>query len=102
MILIPIETEKHDADAAIIVVSEANLERMRAADPVELDLSKCGHTLINPRIMICVERENDPRMAALMNAGDLAGVIAYLTRGFKFRPEKGDHDRGPERLADQQ
>lgn len=32
---------------------------------------------------------------------ELKAIIKYLKRGWKFHPELGDHDRGPESLKNQ-
>ena len=97
MMMIPLETEGHEHDALILILSKNNVERLRQADPVEVNLSETGYRLVNPTIMVCYE-EDEPALTRLLHAGDLKAIIKHLQRGWKFRLEEGDHDRGPERL----
>jgi hypothetical protein len=98
MLLIPIETEGHTHDAVIVVLGGANVERMREADPVEIRLRESGRNLVNPAILICYE-DSSPELARLLAGRDVRAIIRHLQRGWKFRPQEGDHDRGPEPLA---
>ena len=82
MLIIPIETPGHAADAAEVI------------------LRQTGRTLINPTIIICHESPS-PEFARLLQTKDLSKIVDYLRRGFEFRPDKGDHDRGPETLGSQ-
>ena len=95
MIMIPIESKDHEHDALIIVLDKDNLSRMQQADPPEIELRRCGKTLINPAICVCYQ-DPSPEWNRIVQGGNLAGMIEYLQRGWKFRPEQGDHDRGPE------
>ena len=99
MLILPVETKGHRKDAIIVVLDNDNLSRMAEADPVEIDMRKTGKTLVNPIVLICHE-EPTPEFMQIINGGDLNKIIAHLQRGWKFRPEKGDHDRGPESLKD--
>ena len=100
MMMLPIETENHSHDAIILILGKDNLERMKAGDPAEAELRKTGRHLVNPTIMVCYE-EQSPAFTQLLNRGDLKAIIEHLQRGWKFRPERGDHDRGPESLKSQ-
>lgn len=99
MLLIPIETPNHAHDAVIVVLNAGNLTRMAEADPVEIELRKCGRNLVNPTIVICHEEESRT-LTRLIQGHDVDKIIAHLQRGWKFRPDRGDHDRGPESIRD--
>lgn len=104
MIVIPVVTPHHDHDALIVVFFKENLERMKGGDPAELSLKQiadAGKNLVKPAIMICYE-EDEKKFTQIANRGNLKSLIEYLQRGWKFRPDQGDHDRGPERLSGQQ
>jgi hypothetical protein len=74
---------------------------MREADPVEIDLRKLAeYRLVNPVLLICLEEES-AALDRLIHAGDIRAIVKHLRRGWTFRPERGDHDRGPEALKDQ-
>lgn len=99
MLLVPIETPGHLADAVLVVLTDDSLARMREADPAEVILRQTGRTLVNPTVLICHEKDS-PELARLLQGRDVPAIIAHLQRGRKFRPEKGDHDRGPEKLGE--
>lgn len=101
MILLPIETEGHKEDAVIIVLDPSQIERLNMADPAEVVLRQTGKHLVNPTIQICLERPSK-EWTRILQSGDLKAILKFLGRGFKFRPDKGDHDRGPESLRDMQ
>lgn len=98
MLMLPVETPGHTADMLILVLDDTNLARMAEADPAEVKLHECGKRLVNPKIFICHEKES-PEFARVLQTRDLAAIVKYLQRGFRFRPEMGDHDRGPEPLS---
>lgn len=99
MILIPIQTENHVKDTVIIILDPESIERMAAGDPAEADLHRCGKQLVNPRLMVCQEKPTK-EFTDLLNGGDIEAIIKYLTRGWKYQPDRGDHDRGPESLKE--
>lgn len=94
MIVLPIETPNHADDVLIIVLGDDSLERMARADPAEVKCKELGRNLINPRVVICHEKDS-PEFARLLQARNLSKICEFLSRGFAFRPDKGDHDRGP-------
>ena len=103
MFVLPIKTEGHKRDALIIVLGPENLERMKQGDPAELQLKQlrqAGKELVDPAILLCYE-EPSPTLNRLIQGGDITAVIKYLQRGWKYRPDAGDHDRGPESIKDQ-
>jgi hypothetical protein len=97
MLALPIETPGHKHDMLILILDGDNIARMRAADPAELALRDCGKHLVNPTVLLCLE-EDQRALTPLLHAGDLQAIIRYLKRGWQFRPDRGDHDRGPEPL----
>lgn len=100
MLMIPMQSLDHRKDALIVVLDEAGVERMRQSDPAEVILAQCGKQLLNPTIMICFEKDHKS-LDPFIQRGDIKGLITHLQRGWKFRPEIGDHDRGPESIAGQ-
>jgi len=104
MIIVPIQSKDHRRDLLVVILGPDNLERMRRGDPAEVklaDIRKAGKELRDPAIEICYEEPDSP-VFRLLQAGDLAGALQYLGRGWEFRPDRGDHDRGPESLKDLQ
>lgn len=102
MLILPIITQGHRRDALIVILGPDNLERMKGGDPAEVkltDLRRVGKGLVDPAIMLCYE-EPTAALNRLIQAGDLKALIKHLQRGWKFRPEAGDHDRGPQSVKD--
>ncbi len=99
MLLIPIETPNHADDVVIIVLGPDSLERMRQADPAEVELRKVGKKLVNPTVSVCFE-EDLASLNRFIQRGDIQGLLKHLQRGWAYQPDKGDHDRGPESIKD--
>jgi hypothetical protein len=97
MILIPIATEGHRNDALIVIINKSNVERMKRADPAEIKLKELTGNLVSPVIMIAYE-DSSPQLAKLIQSGDIKGIVKFLQRGWAFKPDKGDNDRGPESI----
>ena len=96
MLVVPVK-RANGRDEVIIVLDKTNIERMKEADPVILE--QLGpYVLFNPKVTICYE-DQSPELTRLVHGRDLNGLVEFLTRGFKFRPERGDHDRGPEDIS---
>lgn len=101
MIVVPIVTENHVRDRLLVILDPESLARMREADPAEVNLAevsrKIGSTILQPIIHICYE-EKTPEFERILQSGDVKALLKYLSRGWRFRPDQGDHDRGPEHL----
>lgn len=89
MLVLPIETPDHGDDCLIVVLGTDNVERMAEHDPAEIDWRASGRTLVNPRILLCYEKDQAALMRALAT-NDLRKFVKYLSRGFRDRPDKGD------------
>lgn len=97
VLILPIETISHTSDVLIVVLEDDNLERMAKADPAEIKLTETGRTLVNPRILLCHEKVT-PELIKILKTKDVRVICEYLQRGFEFRPDKGDHDDGPQKM----
>jgi hypothetical protein len=97
MICIPIESADHKSDLLVIILEESSIERMRRADPFQVDCADFDKHLVNPRICICLEHDRN-KLARFINSNDMRGLSEWLTRGFEYRPDLGDHDEGPRRI----
>lgn len=85
--------------SVIMAFDEEGLGRIRQYDPGELHLYTLGPpwTLLKLKDVIvtyCTASDLD-RVLELCRAGDTRAACRWLTRGFKFRPEEGDHDQPP-------
>ncbi len=100
MIILPIQSKGHLNDLLVVVFGPQNLERMKKGDPAEVklkDIKRSGKDLMNPTIIICYE-EDQTKLMQLVNSKNIQQILEYLSRGFEYRPDLGDHDRGPEGL----
>lgn len=86
----------------LIILGEDNLERMKEQDPFEIDAREFPWR--EPIGFISISYATQAQMTQieqLVRQGkrDEALDLAVQTmHGFKYRPERGDHDLGPERL----
>lgn len=106
MLVIPIQTVNHVKDGLIIILEDIGISRMKEGDPCEVKISelvlKSGKMLLQPDILIAYESEEGmAKVGEHLKNNDIIGLIKYLQRGFKYCPELGDHDRGPEKIANE-
>lgn len=99
MLILPIETENHEADTLLVVLRPDNIKRMETADPAVIKTTQCGKNLVNPTVIICYE-ENVAELNRLIHGGNLSRIMKHLQRGWKFRPEQGDNDDGPQSIME--
>jgi hypothetical protein len=84
----------------IIILDRDNIERIKEKDPVCI---ACNEPPFDRMIVraIGITFATEAEMMhyhQLGRQGKVAEVVRLATAGWKFRPEKGDHDRGPEPL----
>ncbi len=101
MLIVPIESPDHTEDAVLVVLDDENLARMAKADPAEVKLRETGRHLVNPLVVICHEKPS-PELQRAIQTRDLKKIIAFLQRGWEFRPDKGDSDNPPHSIGSQQ
>ena len=97
MICIPFQTSKTNY-SMFIVIQQDNVDRMKQNDPIHINISRRfppeWSDLPVSDIHIAYASEEDMlTIMELMNRRDLKGAFNFLSRGFKFQPEKGDHDQ---------
>lgn len=103
MIVLPVESSGNAQDSLLVILGDDNVGRMKKADPVQIDLKQLGRTLVNPTLCIAYENlwRGEPTgvLKGLIETDNLPGIAEFITRGFKYKPEAGDHDRGPQPLG---
>lgn len=86
--------------AVLIILGPENIERMKEKDPFQLI---CSELPFKQRIgVIQVTYASDSELTQitqLARQGKTKEAIEMATSGFRYRPELGDHDMGPERLG---
>ena len=84
MIVIPIQTKEHLNDALIIVLYKDDWERMKQAEPVQIDQARMmletKKVLHSPTTVVCYEADPFPLMKFL-DKKDIIGALGYLQRG---------------------
>lgn len=85
-----------------VVLDDDGVERMRLHDPGEIPL---GHmappfdTLTLRKFVLCYANDAEMKqIAEWARQGKLPKIIKLLTSGFRYRPEKGDNNQGPQRF----
>ena len=96
MLLIPIVASDHK-NLLLVVLEDENLERLHGYDPAEIDLAKLpGNFAGVPFHAIHVAYVSDADrglLLDLMTSGKISDALALLSKGWKHRPELGDHDQ---------
>src|SRR2546423_2251058 len=97
MLTIPIQVSTTMFDL-ICVLEDENLQRMQEYDPAEVILGKLpsryGQLRLRRIGLYYANPEQVKRLVSMPSAKDgLAMITGELSRGFKFRPELGDHDQ---------
>jgi hypothetical protein len=86
----------------IVVLQADNITRIKEADPASVDLWKLGEPWTMLRlndIHITYASEADTAVvASLAKEGKHKEIVEFLGRGWKYRPEAGDHDGPPKPL----
>lgn len=80
--------------ALIVVLTKENLERMREADPFDVQVRNLGPVVVGFKatdvdIIIAYEEDESFLMEA-QKSGDIRALLAHIERGRKHRPELGD------------
>lgn len=95
MLVLPFQISETEYNVVVILEDE-NIERIKEHDPAEIHTKLFADKFASRElkgVMVAYaspsEKEN---LIALVEQGDLPKVFSILSRGFKFRPEKGDHD----------
>lgn len=90
----------------MVVFQDENLERIRAYDPAEISVPQIeqemtlSHNLRLKDVIVTYANPADmEHLEELWRQDKGHEALRFLCRGWKYRPDAGDHDRGPERLA---
>lgn len=89
-------------DTVLIVLEDENVERIRQQDPVEIKWGQLPKAVHRPDLVGIVHLgvADVGQLRTLMQEGKIREAFKFATRGFKYQPEKGDHDMGPTSLLD--
>jgi hypothetical protein len=84
----------------LIVLGPENIERMQNKDPFEL---RCWEFPWKEPVglvsVVCATHAELIQIEQLTRQGKTKEAIELATSGFEYRPDLGDHDRGPERIS---
>lgn len=100
-LILAVASNRNDGSMdVLIILGPDNIERIKEKDPVELKWWEYPFAKQRPAT-IGISYANETEMmqiTQLARQGKTAEAIYMATSGFKYRPEKGDHDLGPERF----
>jgi hypothetical protein len=96
MISIPYQITK-TAYGIFLALEEENVERIRAYDPAQLQVSKLREPFKSMKLVAVtvgfINAEDKAEAVRLMrNSSTVVPLLEYLSRGFQYRPESGDND----------
>lgn len=95
MQLIPVTISDLAYDLWVILAAE-NIDRIRGYDPGEIildNLPEPWRSLRLRNIQLCYATPLDmAEVTRRIQAGEIQSALQFLSRGFRYRPEAGDHD----------
>lgn len=102
MFVIPFQVSETEY-SVFVGIDDEGLSRMKEYDPAELVLSKLPLEKLHLQDLklkdvlfgYCSESDAQHVMKLMTEANSSRPGLQYLTRGWKFRPEMGDHDGPP-------
>jgi hypothetical protein len=97
MLLLPVQTSP-TSYTLFIVLEDTNLERLREHDPAQVELSKMTPPWpslhLDDFVIAYAAVEEVKLFKELVQADRVGDAVGMLSRGFRFRPDKGDHESG--------
>lgn len=101
MMIIPIKN--NDQLSLLVCLEDDNIERVLNHDPVEIlmeHLPAVYHNVTVKAIAVTYINEQDKEvLLRLLKENNIIAAIEHATRGFKYRPERGDNDNPYEKLV---
>jgi len=97
MLAIPFSDEPGTYYLAILLEDE-NLDRMKRADPAIFNLPptpQFAHMQLKSVLLGRISPDGKKHLLELIASGDGLAILRYVTRGFEYRPDLGDHDGPP-------
>jgi hypothetical protein len=87
----------------VIVLGDDNIQRIKQYDQAEIIWQELPwkYSSRRPHTIAVAYATADEMQAidGLAREGKQQEAIDLVTRGFQFRPDQGDHDRGPELIS---
>lgn len=97
MFALPIQVSESEY-AVYVFLENENLERMREYDPAVVTAQALGESFARLRfkevIIGYATQEDLAKVIGMCGDGKPREALRYMTRGFRYRPDRGDHD-GP-------
>jgi len=95
VLLLPFQLNDREY-SVFVVLQDDNLSRLREHDPAEVNIGKMGQpwsALKLRDVIIGYASETDTAdVYRLCEANRSDEALKYLSRGFAFHPDRGDHD----------
>jgi hypothetical protein len=86
-----------------VLLEDDNLARIREFDPAEVNVTQVGAPWSELKLRDVViaylapfDKEEFMRLCSMKTPRE---ALRLVTRGFRFRPELGDHDNGPQKIS---
>ena len=101
MMILPVQLTP-DSYSLFVLLEDDNIERIKEYDPAEINIYKLTKPWSELKLLDVVvtylapaDKDEFLRLCTMSNRRE---ALKLVTRGFRYRPDKGDHDRGPESL----
>lgn len=101
MMIVPFQISKTEYSIVVLLEND-NMERIREHDPAEITIKKLPpewtRLKLNAVLITYLGPEEKDRFLALCDDDRVQQALRFATRGWRYRPDQGDHDHGPERV----
>jgi hypothetical protein len=97
MIIIPFSTHPTEYEIFVVLLDE-NVSRIKAYDPAEVKAiitPEFKHKKLKTVYIGYCKNEEVRHLLTLAQSGKVVEALKYLTRGFEYKPEQGDHNGPP-------
>lgn len=100
MMTLPLRISETEIDV-FVILEDDNIERIRKYDPAEIVRKNTGqfaNLAIRNVVIMYASKADIATIMPMFENGNPRQALQYLSRGWKYRPDSGDHDGDYESL----
>ena len=94
MLSLPVKVSDTEMDL-FVILEDDNIERIKQHDPAEIvrrNLGPMSRFTIRNVVIAYAGKEDLATVMPMFENGNPNEAMRHLSRGFRFRPDSGDHD----------
>lgn len=101
MMVLPLQISETEY-STVVILEDENIERIKQHDPAEVHtkllIDQFSSRELKSVMIAYVSPSEKDELVTFLKQGDLSKALTMLSRGFQFRPDKGDNDNPYERV----